>query len=563
MKRQTFRTRSSAVLSIWSVLLFAGCDDDEGSGTHGASAGKPDAAPTTDGPASAPETAGAPRAKTSYGEVEGLVEDGILVFKGVRYGADTSKTRFEAPANPERWQGVKPATSFGDSCPQTPTGNPGGLFTSWQPSPEPGMSEDCLFVNVWTPALADGAKRAVMVWLHGGGFTSGNGAAQAYDGVRLARRGDVVVITLNHRLNAFGYLALDHYGAGFENSAVAGLLDLVLALHWVQDNAAAFGGDAGNVTIFGESGGGAKVSTLLATEAARGLFHRGIVQSGAVLRLPEQAAAHAEADKVVQKLGLSAETIAQIKMLPEADIRQALAGTRAASAPALDGRTLTQHPFTPDAAPSGRDVPMMLGSNRTENSLFAGPANAALFELDWGGLESELAKEFPEHDVAAIIAGYRKLQPESSPADIYFEATTDPNYLAGHRLQAERKVAQGGASTWLYLFNWDTPVQGGKWRCPHSLEIGFAFDNVAKSESMSGVGEEQQRVADIMSETWLAFAKTGDPNHALIPEWPAYQTDTRSVMVFDTTPETLSDPRGDRVALFGPEAGLEYGNRYQ
>jgi para-nitrobenzyl esterase len=568
MKRLSSLTLSAAVslLSSSPALLCVGCEDEDEESSRAPSRAAPDSGDGST--ASSGDASGRVyplRATTTHGDVEGESEDGILVFKGIRYGADTGTTRFAAPKKPARWDGVAVTTTFGDSCPQTATGNPGGLFTSWQPNPVPGMSEDCLFLNVWTPAVADDAKRPVMVWLHGGGFTSGNGSSTAYDGVRLARRGDVVVVTLNHRLNALGYLALDHLGEGFEDSSVAGLLDLVLALEWVRDNAAEFGGDPKNVTIFGESGGGAKVTTLLATESARGLFHRAIVQSGAVLRLPDAEAAHAEADKVVQKLGLTTQTISQIKTLPEADIRQALMGTAAASAPTVDGRVLTRQPFTPDAPPSGRGVPMMLGTNRTENSLFAGPTNEALFELSWDGLLEQLTREFPApaHDASAIIAAYRALQPESSPADIYFEATTDANYLAGHRLQAERKAAQGGAPTYLYLFNWNTPVQGGKWRSPHALEIGFVFDNVANSESMAGLGEQQQRVADIMAETWLAFAKTGDPNNALIPNWPAYDTDSRPVMVLDESPELVNDARGAQVALFGPEAGLDYGNRYQ
>ncbi len=572
MKCLTRGARNWAIVVV-GALVVIGCDDDEDSGSNSDTASTPDASDEGDktpdasqSDASGPEggsTDDPPRAKTSYGEVEGAIDDGIAVFKGIRYGADTGKTRFAAPRKPEPWKDVQQTTAYGNSCPQTPTGNPGGLFTSWAPMPAPALSEDCLFLNVWTPAVGGSKRRPVMVWLHGGGFTSGNGSANSYDGVRLAKRGDVVVVTVNHRLNALGYLALDHYGEGFEDSAVAGLLDLVLSLEWVRDNIAAFGGDADNVTIFGESGGGAKVTTLLATEKAKGLFHRAIVQSGAVLLLPEPEAAHAATDKVVEKLGLTKDTIAQIKTMPEADIRAALMGTGAASAPAIDGRTLKRQPFTPDAPPSGRDVPMMLGTNRTENSLFAGPANEALFELTWEALPAELAKDFPEQDVDAIIAGYRKLQPESSAADVYFEATTDANYYAGHRLQAQRKAAAGGAPTYLYLFNWNTPVQGGKWRCPHSLEIGFVFDNVAKSESMSGIGEEQQRVADIMADTWIAFAKTGDPNNRRIPNWPAYDDEARPVMVLDETPELVRDPRGEQTALFGPNAGLDYGNRYQ
>ncbi len=506
-------------------------------------------------------TVTAPVAETQFGKVQGLRHDDILAFKGVRYGADTATTRFAAPAAPEPWDEAADATAYGASCPQTRTGNPGGLFTSWAPDPQPPLSEDCLFLNVWTPALADDGQRPVMVWFHGGGFSSGDGSSNAYEGTRLARRGDVVVVTVNHRLNVFGYLALGHYGEGFEDSAVAGALDMVQALEWVRDNIENFGGDPDTVMIFGESGGGAKVSTLMAMEQAQGLFHRAVVQSGAMLRFPEQEAAQASADQVVANLGLDEETIERIKTLPAEDISAALSGTGAASAPSIDGRTLTRHPFDPDAAPPGRDVPLMLGTNRTENSLFAGAANPAIFDLTWEALPAAMAQAYPDHDVEAIIAGYRELQPESNPADIFFEATSDARWLAGHVTQAERKVEQGGAPTWLYLFNWDTPVDGGRWRSPHALEIGFVFDNVANSESMSGVGDEQQRIADMMADTWIAFARTGRPDNPLIPEWPAYDLEDRPVMVFDLEPEVVNDARGAQRALF--DDSESYGDRYQ
>jgi len=502
-----------------------------------------------------------PVADTVYGPVQGLIQDDILTFKGIRYGADTATTRFAAPAAPQPWREVAVTDSYGATCPQTPTGNPGGLFTSWAPQPTPPMSEDCLFLNVWTPALDDGRKRPVMVWFHGGGFSSGNGSSNAYEGTRLASRGDVVVVTVNHRLNVFGYLALNQYGEGFEDSAVAGLLDMVLALEWVRDNIASFGGDPDSVMIFGESGGGAKVSTLMATPAAKGLFHRAVVQSGAMIRFPDREAARAAADKVVANLGLTSETIDQIRTLPVETIRTAFEGTGAATAPTIDGRTLTRHPFEPDAAPAGRDVPLMLGTNRTENSLFVGAAMPAVFDLTWEGLAGAMKRAYPDKNVDAIIAGYRELQPESDPSDIYFEATTDARWLAGHVLQAQRKVEQGGAPAYLYLFNWDTPVDDGKWRSPHALEIGFVFDNVANSESMAGIGEEQQRLADIMADTWIAFARTGNPNNPQLPEWPAYNLDSRPVMVLDTTPELVNDARAAQRALFTDVDA--YGNRYQ
>jgi len=252
---------------------------------------------------------------------------------------------------------------------------------------------------------------------------------------------------------------------------------------------------------------------------------------------------------VVENLGLTEETIGDIKALPVDAIQKALTGTGAATAPTIDGRTLTRHPFDPDAAPSGHDVPLMLGTNRTENSLFVGAASPGSLELTWKGLTAAMANAYPDHDVEAIIAGYREIEPEADPSDIFLEATTDARYLAGHVIQAERKVQQGGAPVYLYLFDWDTPVDGGKWRSPHALEIGFVFDNVANSESMSGIGEEQQRVADIMADTWIAFARTGKPDNPRLPEWPAYDLESRPVMVLGETPQLVNDARAAQRAL--------------
>ncbi|GAB3285636.1 carboxylesterase/lipase family protein [Parahaliea aestuarii] len=506
-------------------------------------------------------TAQGPVATIGAGKVEGVEQGGVLAFKGIRYGADTATTRFAAPRKPAAWDGIAPAREYGASCPQTPIGSGGGLFASWRPTPVPPFSEDCLFLNVWTPALADGAKRPVMVWFHGGGFSQGDGSSTAYEGTRLASRGDVVVVTVNHRLNVFGYLALNDYGDSYRDSSVAGILDLIQSLEWVRDNIEQFGGDPDNVMIFGESGGGAKVSTLMASEAAKGLFHRAVVQSGAMLRFPEQDAARAAADQVVANLGLDEDSIDDIRSLPAEAIVSAYKDTGAATAPTFDGRILTRHPFEPDAAPSGRDVPMMLGSNRTESSIFLGATNPALFDLSWEGLEKALTATYPDKDAAAIIAGYRELEPEAEPADIYFEATTDARWLAGHVRQAEQKVKQGGAPVYLYLFNWDTPVDGGKWRSPHALEIGFVFDNVANSEAMSGVGEEQQAVADIMADTWIAFARSGNPNNPHLPQWQPYNLEERPVMVFDTEPQVVNDARRAQRDLLNDGEG--YGNRYQ
>lgn len=494
--------------------------------------------------------ASGPVGTTTAGKVRGAVENGINLFKGVRYGADTAATRFQAPKPPQPWSDVRDALDFGNQAPQPSGGEAGGLFRSW--ANRKADSEDCLFLNVWTPGLADGKKRPVMVWLHGGGFTSGSGASNGYDGVRLAKRGDVVVITINHRLNLFGHLFLAEFGPEFADSGNAGILDIVLALKWVRDNAGAFGGDPANVMIFGESGGGAKVSTLMAMDAAKGLFHRAAVQSGAWLTINKPEVQAKAAAGVVEKLGLTKETIGEIRTMPFEKIQAAArgAGFGVASGPVLDGRNLKRHPFTPDGPPQSKDVPLLIGLNRTESTLLIGGANPALFDLSWEDLPGKLSPLMPGVDAAHVIAEYRRLHPQHTASDVFFAATTDSRFLRGHIAQADRKAAQGGAPVFFYMLDWDTPVDGGKWRSPHALEIGFVFDNVAKSESMSGVGPEQQRIADLMSESWLAFARNGNPNNKLVPNWPPYSPPERAAMIFDLEPKVVKDPHGVERRLF-------------
>ena len=490
-------------------------------------------------------------AATTTGRVRGALVDGVRVFKGIPYGADTAATRFGAPRPPDSWSGVRDALGYGASAPQAPPSDV-ALFRSWRPDPAPPTSEDCLFLNVWTSGLGDGVRRPVMVWLHGGGFVTGSGSSNAYDGVRLAQRGDVVVVTVNHRLNLFGHLCLAEYGDRFEDSGNAGVLDLVLALRWVQDNIAEFGGDPDNVTIFGESGGGGKVSVLMAMDAAAGLFHRAVVQSGPWLRATPAEDAAAAAAKVVAELGLGAGDIDEILRLPVERIQEASrAAAGAGSGPVLDGRNVARHPFDPDGPPQSQGVPMMIGTCRTETSLLVGGARPALFGLNWETLAQELAPSLPGRDAAAIVASYRELHPDRDAADAYFTITTDRGFYATSVRQADRKAAQAGAPVYFYVLDWDTPVGGGKWRCPHALDIGFVFDNVAKSEAMSGIGPDQQRLADLMSESWLAFARTGNPNHDLLPDWPVYTASDRATMIFNPEPRVVNDPRAADRALFG------------
>jgi para-nitrobenzyl esterase len=416
------------------------------------------------------------------------------------------------------------------------------------------MSEDCLFLNVWTPALDEG-KRPVMVWLHGGGFTSGSASSNAYDGARLADRGDVVIVSVNHRLNVFGYTYLDPYGDRYKGSGNAGMLDLVSALTWVKDNISGFGGDPDNVLIFGESGGGWKVTTLMAMDAAKGLFHRAVAQSGPALTLMEAATAAQASAALVEELGLAADSIDAILEMSTEEISAAAqhlaaGGMRVGSRPVIDGVHNLRHPFTPVAPSQSGDVPLLIGSNQTEMSMLIGAGQTELFELTWDALPGALAREIPGIRAEEAIAGYRELHPDIDPPNLFFEATTDNSVFGRGSFElADRKAEQGGAPVYQYYLTWRSPVEGGKWGATHALDIGFVFDNVVKSESMSGVGEEQQALADVMSEAWLAFARSGDPNHDGLPEWPPYDTANRATMVFDTESRVVDDPRARERAM--------------
>jgi para-nitrobenzyl esterase len=486
-------------------------------------------------------------AKTRLGQVRGYVMAGhVNVFKGVRYGATTEGRRFMPPLPAQPWEGVADADDYGNQSPQA---RPSGitLFKSWA-NPRPA-SEDLLFLNIWTRGLDDGKQRPVMVWLHGGGFSTGSGSSHAYDGTQLARKGDVVVVTVNHRLNAFGYLYLAGLSsdAALADSGNVGNLDMVLALQWVRDNIVLFGGDPGNVTIFGESGGGAKVSTLLTMPAARGLFHKAVVQSGSMIKAqtPERATQGAKA--FLQLLGVAPNDVATVRSMPIQKIEDALDNLSSEGAvnfgPVMDGRSLPRHPFDPDAPAVSAQVPIMVGTIKDETTLLIGARDPSAFAITWEDLPKRLQAFTGALDPAPFIDGVRKLRPQASASDVFFTITTARNFRNNAIRQAELKSQQGAAPAFLYELDWETPVEGGKWKAPHALEIGMVFDNVAKSASMSGTGPEAQKVADQMSAAWLAFAKTGNPG------WPAYDTKRRATMVFDVTAKVVDDHNGQERAL--------------
>jgi para-nitrobenzyl esterase len=501
-------------------------------------------------------------ADTISGKVRGYQSNGIHTFRGIPYAATTEgQGRFMPPAKPKSWTGIRPCMWYGPICPQawrTGWSNDEMAFLSQWNDGQPG--EDCLRVNVWTPGLSDGKKRPVMVWLHGGGWAAGSGQEQpAYHGENLSRRGDVVVVSLNHRLNILGYMNLAAYGDKYASSMNIGVLDLVAALEWVRDNITNFGGDPGNVLIFGQSGGGGKVSTLTSMPMANGLFHKAAVQSGSTLRLGDPELNAKLAAGVVAELGLTKASIDKIQTVPYARLLEAQdaalkklqpkappggigmptvrgAAPRMAFSPVVDGKIVTRHPYDPDAPDVSTGVPMMIGTtlNEMSPSIFDGSFEAMS--------DDEMKKRAEERygNKAGIVAeAYRKAYPDVKPVELLsrmFSVRTNAV------TQAERKAAKSAAPAYMYLFAWQTPVLDGRPRAFHCSEIPFVFYNTDVSAFSTGGGDEARELAAKVSDAWLNFSRKGDPNHSGLPNWPVYNAQTGPVMVFDKVCEVKNDP---------------------
>ncbi|HEY9544044.1 carboxylesterase/lipase family protein [Prevotella sp.] len=476
------------------------------------------------------------------GQIAGYQTMGVNIFKGVPYA---KADRFMPPTAPDGWKGIRSCRAYGPTCPQ-------GARSGWENDEasfafdwdDGHAGEDCLRLNIWTQGLSDNKKRPVMVWFHGGGFAAGSGQElPSYDGTNLAKDGDVVVVTVNHRLNVLGFLDLSAFGERYAKSGNVGMLDLVESLRWIKENVESFGGDPDNITIFGQSGGGGKVSTLLAMPSAKGLFHKAIIQSGSQLKCMEQQYSRRIGTEVVKKLGLNASNIDRIAEIPydkllaagEEAVKEEKAKALKAGwngfifgwSPVVDGDLLPQHPFAPSAPAQSKDIPVIIGTTLNEFCASAYvPAMRNLSEDDVMKQVEQRYGSFADDYLKAFSEAY----PGYKPADLI---DVDLMFRPMALEQARLKMAQKGAPVYMYLFTWQSPAMNGIWRAVHCMEIPFAFNNTALQAGMTGNGPEARALARKMSKAWINFAKTGKPEADGLPAWEAYSEGTGATMIFD------------------------------
>jgi para-nitrobenzyl esterase len=486
-------------------------------------------------------------AETRSGTVEGLERDDVCVFRGIPFAAPpVGPLRFRPPAREAPWEGVRDATRFSPESAQGPF--PMATLLGGR---EPVRSEDSLYLNVWTPA-PDDAQRPVLVWIHGGAFLNGSGATPWYDGTGFASQGDVVVVTINYRLAAFGFLHLaERFGDAFEGSGNLGLLDQVAALEWVHESIEAFGGDPDDVTVFGESAGGASVATLLAMPAARGLFRGAIAQSGAASFGITREHADQVTGEVLDALAIGPGNLDALLRVPTDDLIAVSAGFRALVgkrprlrfAPVLDGAVVPEEPLDAIRGGSAAGVRLLTGTNRDEMTLFA-LMDDELATIDHAQLVARLNGWIPELDAEALVARYAQDRPGATPRDLWLAITTDAVFRIPAIRLAEAQVAHG--PVWMYRFTWATPVFSGMLQSTHALEIPFVWDNLDRPGSavFTGDGPERQELATRMHRAWTEFARTGAPGHDGLPDWPRYDLERRATMQFDVHCETVDDPDG-------------------
>lgn len=484
---------------------------------------------------------------TESGKVRGFIHNGIFTYKGIPYA---TAERFMPPLKPEPWEGVRSSTSWGPVAPlMTPT-------TQVQDEPEfvfdhdwGYTNEDCLRINIWTPSISDGKKRPVMFWIHGGGFTAGSSQElPSYHGENLSRKGDVVVVSVNHRLNVLGFLDLSAYGEEYKHSANNSMLDLVAALEWVNANIGNFGGDPGNVTIFGQSGGGAKVNTLMAMPKAKGLFHKAINQSGAFrTSILEKEDTQSIAAETLNILGLTADQADSLQKISFPVLAEAsgkalkiveerfkaegkpIMGFGLNWGPSRDGEDLPFQLHSDEALALSKEIPLLIGTVKNE---FAPFANMRFAEASEEEIMAHIREQYKEK-TDRYLAAVKKAYPGDTAAKDLLDV--DTMFRPGAVAQANSKSSlEGGSPVYMYLFTWQSPVFDGKYKALHCMELPFVFDNIDRSEQMTGGGEEAHILADRMSRAWINFSRNGNPNHEGLPDWPAYTADNTATMHFNT-----------------------------
>lgn len=513
--------------------------------------------------------------RTQAGTVQGFIRNGIYAYYGIPYAV--AEKRFERAKAVTPWTGIRMAVRPGAISPQAAGSFPNG---DWgEPARAFTMDNDCLNLNVWTPDPSDGKRRPVMVWLHGGGFEAGSALeSPAYEGENLSRRGDVVVVSVNHRLNVLGHLNLEKYGPEYKDSANVGIADLVDALRWVRGNIASFGGDPSNVTIFGESGGGAKVLTLMSVPEAKGLFQKGIVESGAVETMGPYVMTEAQSERVteltLQALGITEKNLDALQSLPyeklaeasgralkqagaEFKVPQALGtGYGMSWEPVVDGKLLPTQPVTDDSfAEAGRDVPLLIGSNLTEWTGFSEIVNLDKTQYDnkntWSDAEiaARLKAKYGNR-ADAVTEAFLNAYPDKQKKDaLYIDTMIRQPILKIMR----HKAAQGGAPVYAYLFSWESPLMNGVYMSYHTAEIPFVFHNTDKLESRIGGSREAKRLADHMSDAWIRFARTGVPAVDGAPAWTPYGKDGGATMIFDNKIRLVKDHDARLLQLLDPD----------